>query len=420
MQTLQPIVQGPAAVAAYRMQYTIPLDGYRLSPEALAAHTHPTYLRKRSWDHANIEFIDWVDGGLELLLTRRPFIYRCWLSVQPGQLQVRCSCQPEEDGVLCLHAYKALQGFIVHRGDDCFERYRPGGPVAIAFTHRACYNIQWNHYQLYVRPKSALGEVYIPGTSQPRWAVRRAAPAPPQNAAAPPAKTACYFIIQSARRELLPVLVPCMGTPGKGGSFIKWFDPFFSGTKKEYDQLLTPEQKALNLLCYHLWQAAEALPGTAPDDGGPEMQEQMDRLFHLWQQAYCALPAQPHVYVYNLWRRRELKGKPERKKTRKIQPCPGQPGLQFRLAQQEDLYQLTASAHTAAGRPLADWDASLPFFIMENDKLYLLASLKQALIANWVYQTGNRVTIFKELYPAFEKEVLQELGTACRIEQLPE
>ncbi|HEV7330110.1 MAG TPA: hypothetical protein VGN63_03645 [Flavisolibacter sp.] len=400
--------QNPEGIEKGSILHSLPLTDYLLTAETLAAHTHASHLRKRTWDRPDISFIDWQDGALKLQLTWRSLSHRLTINVQAGQLLVGCNCQSEE-GAICLHAYKALQSFLHYRGEDCFKKYRPGGEVAVAFQHRSYFDIAWRFYQLSVTAKKNLGTVYVPGKCRPGWLTTLFPSTPSCLQQGPHTKTACYFIVASDRKEMLPVLIPCMGTLSKDGRFIKSFEPFFSGTKKEYDHLLTTAQKALNLLCYRLWQAAESLPGTLLETGGPKDMEKGETVFYLWKQVFRFLFSQAHVFVYTVWRRRELKAKPEKKSVKKVQPCPGHPFIAFVLRKQDGFYQLTQTAKTCQGRPIPHFDAGLPFFLFEKDSIYLLSSLKDAVIANRMHRSGNKMTIFMEQYPAFREEVLQEL-----------
>ena len=396
---------------------SLPLAGYRLTLETLAAHTHPSHLRKRTWDRPDVQFDNWQEGTMEFRLTWRSQSQRFLLRVLPGQLLVGCSCQSREPE-LCLHAGKALQSFIWYSGEDCFENCRPGGEVAIAFEHRKYFTITWSFYRFYVSPKKDLGRVYIPGTCRQGW-LTKSLPTPSTiSAEGSHTKTASYIIVAFHRKEMLPVLIPCMGTLSKDGRFIKSFEPFFSATKKEYDHLLTEDQKALNQLCYQMWQAAETLPGTVLEEGRTENRAKEEILFNLWKRAFSGLLSQSHVYSYRAYRKRELKAKPEKKKIQKIHPCMGQPSLGFTLRQREDFYLLTGTARTSGGRLIPHFDAGLPFFLCERDNIYFLSSLNDAIVANRIRKTDHKMTVFKEHFPVFEKEVLQELERVYPVKRL--
>jgi len=55
---------------------------------------------------------------------------------------------------------------------------------------------------------------------------------------------------------------------------------------------------------------------------------------------------------------------------------------------------------------LEGYDAEVPFFILYGRTLYLLESFRDAVIAEWMYRSGGRITIFKEHFGEFEKDWL--------------
>lgn len=392
-----------------RERVVLPLENEALTPAVLFQYTPPVYHRKRAWDRPAIGFLSYLSGQLALQVTWRSFAYRLTIAVTTDHLMVGCSCGKEEQG-LCLHAFKALQSMVLCRGEKVFERYVPGREVDIACRHPELFRTHWSFYCLKVMPKRDLGTVYLPDENRP--APRTGARCYPDTA---PAVTLsrqviCYFIIESKRKERLPVLIPCTGQLTKNGDSIKRLDPFFSGTKKENDALLTEDQRVLNLLCFQIWQAAEELPGDIPDQETMLMSAKLCSFFGLWKQAFSFLHCQKWVCRYPVWRQRELRGQPEKKRMKPVRPCTGYPAPAFHLRKGKYFYQLTGTARHPQGRLLHPFDSSLPFFLLQKEKLYFLENLQDAAVVHWMHRQKNKLTVFPEQYPAFEKAVLKWLG----------
>lgn len=157
-------------------------------------------------------------------------------------------------------------------------------------------------------------------------------------------------------------------------SNVKFFDHFISGTQKKYDEYLTEEQRALNLLCYEMWQLAENLPVSFIKEPIAE-QEKIAALFDLWRKAFSLLQNQQYVFQYGLYWKREMKGKPSKQRVDKIEVRTETPRLQFHLSDRGDIYQLQLKA-SIKGRLHDNFFTDYLFFIRDEDTVYLLQSLK--------------------------------------------
>lgn len=396
---------------------TISMDEeYELCVGQLNAHV-PYRLKTKKWRWPKMDFLRYNNNELSLKISSESESFFLTLNFYKQHMGVSCSCQTAEDGRLCLHAYKLLQRLVLHR--YCFfSKFRPGGEVDFALAHKRYFSVRWEYDDLRIRKKNFTGKLYVPckepSLSQFEQAVQRAGSK--KEIGRQSDLVVCYFLLESRRKIILPFIVPCLGTLNKAGTAIKGFHQFLSGTQREYDHLLTEDQRVLNLLCLQLYKAAEALPGTLLDNEKPIEEEKFQQWIKLWKQGISFLQNQPFVFHCPLWWQRELKGKPVKSHVRKIKCCSDEPTIGFTLIQKEEIALLQLTAREPQGRPFKKFDTDLPFFIQADDTFYFLSSLKDAAIAEWMEEEGPVITVFKEHYRQFEKEILQPLKQYYKID----
>jgi hypothetical protein len=189
-------------------------------------------------------------------------------------------------------------------------------------------------------------------------------------------KVLAYILVENSRNDLLPFLLPCMGTTTKWGKSIKSFEHFLSGAQKEYDALLTDDQKTLNRICFEMFQLAEELPGLLKQEGD---NKELVALFGLWQKALPLLKRQGFVYHYMYYWKTELRGRPEKEKLYRISMPDERPQIYFELVEHKAFYRL--HIRMAIGRkPVKEFNARTPFFILSDARVYLLNGLQDAAV----------------------------------------
>ncbi len=387
-------------------------DPYVLTEEALKEQVDPLIQRRRNWHYPKLEFTGVQDARLTLMNTSRNVSHELNIGIAPDKLHVSCDCGlPAE--TLCVHAYNALLQIIWFGGTHYFKQYRPKGRAEMAAAHGKYFEKKTGDAGIKIIPKKNLGSVYyltgklegaalteilkLPGTS----------PAPQR----PASETALTYMLVNAswREKCLPFLLPCLGKLNTAATGIRGFHHFISGTEKEYDPYLTEEQRTLNGICCEMAKQAEKLPGTIgecmaiPAASGP-----LSLLFGLWQKAIPLLQQQEYLYNFYLNRKRELRGKPIKRHLREIEIHDDTPGLRFRLTDKGPFYLLEIEVWLK-GRKLDGDEFTTAFFIEKFQELYLLSSLRDVALAEWMGKHGGRITIFKEHFSAFEQDFLQPL-----------
>ncbi|WPV65963.1 hypothetical protein [Chitinophaga sp. LS1] len=381
-------------------------EPYILSEDAFKKQVDAKLARKRDWFYPKLKFITIEDGTLKLLNTHKEIHYEMTVRIEPDKLHVSCSCGAQVE-TLCLHTYKALERLIWYRNTDYFAEYQPNGIIEIGTAHKKYFDKKVTDTRIKITPKANLGSVYrladkLEGLNFEDVLNLPQTTAPERNKARETALT--YIVMDSFHNKYLPFLLPCLGVLNKAGTEVKGFHHFISGTQKEYDAYLTDEQRALNIICYEMWQQAETRSGSLIE-GEPELPA--TGIFSLWERAMLLLHHQEFIYRYGFYGKRELKGKPQRARIQRISLIKDTPRLYFQLIDKGAFYQLQMKV-SIKDRNI-NYDVETPFFIWEDKRLYLLGSLRDAGIAQWMQQSGGYITFFKEHFPAFEQEYLNPL-----------
>lgn len=384
-------------------------EPYLLSREMLQRDTDKSIQRKRDWYYPKLDFISLNDGTLKLNNTCNDRSYEMTVFIQPTELHISCNCGTKVE-TICLHSYKALERLTWIDSTLFFKEYQPGGLVEISTQHGRYFNIKSTEMGLEIKPKSELGMVYYLSGKLDLPAFNHVCHLPGliQKPAAAMKNTALIYILADNYKDRQPpFLLPCIGYLNKVGTDIKWFDDFISGTQKKYDEYLTQQQRTLNLLCYEMWQLAEELPGSLISIPNTQSEE-MNRLFHLWQQVFPLLQNQQFVFRYGLFWKKELKRNPSKQRLDRIEIRTETPALRFILSNRGDIYQLQLQ-FLIKGTPMQRLFMEHLFFVRYAETMYMLSSLRDAGIVEWMDKNNNCITIFKEHFGQFEQEMLKPL-----------
>lgn len=393
---------------------------YQLTVEQLRKQIGNKIVIVNNWHSATLKFISFKDGRLELLNSCNKLSFKLILQIQKGRLLATCSCG-NTPPVFCDHVFGALRTILWDLGEHYFEKLQPNGAIPLAFAHKNYFDKKECKAGLDVSVRPELESVfklhqrvttaYLPAMlSLPISAPVPCIPLAPKADKNTRDEAVGYLLIIPTRNRFLPFVVPCAGKLIKNKTGIKTFYDFLSGAKKQYNHLLTGEQKELNTACFQLWKLAEKLPGHIIEDR--EVKKVTDSrllVFEAWRKMITLLQQQSFVYSYFLYRTEELKkGRPAKKRTLHIQISSETPDIRFLLADHGSFYQLEMQV-LVKGEPLAEYEADTTFFISQGQIIYLLPSLRDAAIAQWMDRSGGMITVFKEHFPQFEQDILNPI-----------
>jgi hypothetical protein len=137
---------------------------------------------------------------------------------------------------------------------------------------------------------------------------------------------------------------------------------------------------------------------------------QIEKAFNIWQTLLPILQRQPFVYIYDFFGPGELRirHRPEKKRVRLVSINCDIPFVSFILKDKGMYWQLTMQL-TIKNHLLQEYNIDTSFFIRHNHDLYMFASLRDAVIAEWIFRSGGMLTVFKEHFANFEKEILDQI-----------
>lgn len=392
-------------------------DQYQLTMDELREQTgHKTGL-PLTWCPASLQFVSYKDGQLRLRNTCKQESYLLTLAMRPEGLLATCDCSDNSKSH-CDHIYGALRTLIGTYGESYFKKLLPEGAMELAFKHQFCFDKKESSAGLDVSVRVELQTVFwldnrivvtdlptllnLPSnSSNPRTSAKA------QEDNKPGENAICYLLIVPYYNRFQPFVIPCSGKLNKVQTEIKQIYGFLSALQQPYDGLLTETQRALNKTCFTHWQIAEPLPGKLIDEGLLQCQTHTwIEVLNLWRDLVNQLSRQAFVYAYFMGRLEQLKkNKPSKHSATRIAVSTYVPVVTFNLTDMGVYYQFRAEIWI--NRELVqEYEADTSFFVSHKNTLYLLGSLRDAAILQWMDQLEGVITIFKEHFTAFEQTIL--------------
>jgi len=326
-------------------------------------------------------------------------------NVSPDKLQVSCNCKSPE-GSLCAHGYHALHD-LCWKSKHFFTIFEPGNQVSIALENKNIFHINYTRPDEFIVPDKSLGHLYDFEKIETGGLV--------QLSALPSVRVPVreidlvWLLVYSPYpwQRYLPVPVPVKGTFDKAGNNIKTFGKGFANISIE-SLLNTPDRHQLYNLSEAMYSPFKERYKFEPEDllsGEIQIAEN----FHQWEQALPMLCEQPFVYKYDLAHPRYfMKRAPGRKYLERITISTERPQLQFILKDKGSYYQLSLQ-YLVRGTPIKNPMEDALFFVCNVTEYFLLASLRDAAMVQWMRDFDNRISVLKPGFPAFEKEILKRI-----------
>ncbi|MDB5232043.1 MAG: hypothetical protein JWN76_2848 [Chitinophagaceae bacterium] len=399
--------------------FTIPLEDEtcKLSIEQLSKYKGPTS-KRHEWPCPSLQFISFKNGELHLLNSSEGKSFNLILSVCKQHLNIMCSCG-NTSAHLCEHAYSAVWEILWHNRENYFRKLLPEGSLALAFQYPRYFDKKESKTGIDTAPRAELGPVYqlTEGFQNMDLHDSLALPGEEKCSSHAPGEGLGYMILLPYRRKMFPAIVPCSGKLNLQGTEIKSWDSFETALKKSQKAPSTESQKKLNLAAHDLWKLVEKIPGwmlIQEEDTDPK--PPLKKIFDLWEQALPLLKKQQLVYAYYFYGPKELKLRPKKERTQKIFISGERPRIHFELSDKGVFYQLRLII-TVNDKPIDDYDAGYTFLIIHYESIYLLESVRDAALVEWMDENGRWITVFKEHYADFEKKVLEPLGKYYVIER---
>jgi hypothetical protein len=397
-------------------------DG-RLSSESIKKQTGG-YRYKGEWQDQCLKFISFENGILTLRNTSNDESYTLQLQLKQNELLIACNCG-HHNKTICKHAYWALNEIHWKFGERYFTKFVPGGMLELAFKYPMHFDKRESNTGLDVFPREELKSIYqlAPSIAMPDINAILKLPESKFNIdnkqlslLQSPAghiseeKVIAYLIIISYRYEHFPSVIPIVGQLTAKKNAVKAFDNFTSGLQKLNTTSLSDDQKILHKKCLTLFKLTEKIPGELlADNLYSKRLDTLTAIFDQWAEVFSMLQAQPYVFTYILLGKRELRNKPRREYWLKSTLSASFPVLSFVLSDKGDHYRFSLQLQID-GMLLENLKTNMPLFITQDrETIFRLGSLRDACLVEWFNRSGGWITVFKEHFEAFQKEVLVPL-----------
>ena len=327
-------------------------------------------------------------------------------NVSPDILEVGCNCKSAE-GTICAHGYHALHE-LCWKSKQFFTIFEPGKLVSIALENKNVFHINYSNPDEFIVPDKSLGHLYDFKKIE-TIGLEQLSALP--TVAAPVRGTELVWLMVYAKfrwQNYLPALVPVIGTLDKAGENIKSFGKGFANINENL--LNTPGRQQLHDLSKSMYAAIPDKYTFEPEDlltGKPHIADN----FNQWEQELPMLAEQQFVYKYKLAHPKYfIKSAPGRKYLQQITISTERPQLQFVLKDKGNYFQLSLQ-YLVRDVPIKSPLEDALFFVCTATQYHLLASLRDAAMAQWMSSFNNLISVLKPGFPAFEKEVLQRIET---------
>ncbi|MDH7463530.1 hypothetical protein QEG73_19675 [Chitinophagaceae bacterium 26-R-25] len=398
------------------------LPGGRLTSESLKKQTGG-YRYRGEWPDPCLKFMSFEEGVLTLRNTSNEESHLLRLQVKQNKLLVSCNCG-HGNKTICKHAYWTLGDIHWKFGEYYFTKLMSHGMMEMAFKYPVLFDKQESNCGLNVFPRTELKSVYhlAPAVPMPDIKAILNLPDPALTSFDPRTsgssstaqisgeKVMAYLIVISVRYEHLPSVIPVIGLLTVKGNAIKSFDSFLDGLQKTNAIALSEGQKELHEKCLGLYKLTEKLPGELlAGNLYSKRPDILTKIFSNWTDIYSMLLSQLFVFKYVLFGKRELRGKPKRDRWLQVTLSESIPVLSFVVTDKDDHYRFSLRVHVD-GVLLDNVKTGMPLFIIQNgETIFRLGSLRDACLVEWLDRSGGWITVFKEYFDAFQKEVLVSL-----------
>lgn len=379
---------------------------YTIEVGELTSQLDDALLRTPGWASPHLQFKSFKGNTLTLINSFQEEQYLLRIVIQPTSLTVSCSCnQPVQ--TLCVHSYKALREIAFYKGRSYFKCFQPGGLAVTALANKHAF--AFNHEQLgpAIVPVAPHQKLYGLGHT---LSVTGSLLQQPNLEHSKNGLQVTYVILSFSKKIVPPILMPCLAKTAKAGNPILSFRSFPETIAPAAAHHFNETQLLLNKICLAMLKEAERL--TAIDDWhGPSGKwPHYQTMFQLWQQCWPLLCTQLHVCYTHIYWLKFIKKKPRLHDTISITVSPEKIQPMFTLRKFPDHHRLSMSI-TQPNKKLQSNTDVIPFFAVcwHSHSFYLLPTLAMARLVSEMNNDAPFLSIFKQQYKAFQKNVIAPL-----------
>lgn len=401
---------------------------YELTEAQLLEQADGNISGQQHWHYLEVDIVSFEGGVLQCRAHQhRLGEFQVAITVEEEKIEVSCNCNDNVER-LCAHALKLLQKLSRFNTDFYFETYRPGGLVSTAVKYPELFEVVIQVNGCDVKPKGELGIIYhLSDKIRPRsfaeiFSLSNTSTASDtplnETPVGHPTIPMAYMVLSPMSRSMNipPILLSCVGVENKARTALKGFGRFIL---EEVDfPALTEMDKSLIGLTHRFWSIFNETKGNLYNGWVNVSYDwaKATELFELWKTAVPYL-TQQHVYRHPLYRIRYQNKKPSIRSMQAIRIKTERPVLSFRLCSHATYHQLELVA-SIKDKILPIDAKGVGLFVNDGEEYYLVSSMRDAAILDWMRRMDNRITILREHFEEFDAVYLSLLREYYPVEDV--
>lgn len=407
--------------------YKMPVTGenLRFNSSVLEEHYSLTTKKRDSTKGRFARFVSFKNDITEVVLINRKTqeVVYFYFRVSPEAVEVYCECGMP-GGLLCKHLYQGFSHILIGtKGVELKKYYWPGysstdkgGIFYLDITPEPFF------YSLKIRAKAEFGNLYLPNLGFKDLDSTILTPVESVKVRIPTASQfnpaiVGYCLAHNSRRRSWShpsFLLPYFGIMDVKGIEIKKFNPILPDTDIN-DINFTENQQRLNAISSCMFDIVSFDYWSIKSSEGRELRMAKDdeTVFEFWSEAISLLSTERFthkLYSGNMnvfFSKNWLPSADYYPEIRFDSNCPV---LSFLLSDMGPHYslELIIKVHQ---KKIDFIQTKIPYFVTDFDErvYYLLSSMQDERLVNWICDNGNRLTILKPYFHDFYERFLKVL-----------
>lgn len=390
-------------------EYTVAFENgsFLLSYNDVKDHVDKADIRRKKFNWPKIKIVLLKDGLLKLHSSFGEKSSIISIQVEKDKLQIACDCGMQVYK-LCCHAYYTIYKLALCKNVDYFQQFVSGGLAEIAFANKEYFIIKDSDEGLTIKSKPSVGKIFVPSESSSAALsnlLKLNLPAATiYNLEVPEEIITGYAIVCSRLQYHPPLLLPFYGKLNNARNDVKTFIDFIRYGKEIPALNFSDDQRVINAVCVEMKKLAEELPAKLLRES--KYLPGFFSLFYLWEKVLPLIAKQNFVYEYNV----HINHLKQRPRKQYMDPCiifKERPQLKLQLTIEKERYKLKIIV-CVHGKPVTYKDEE-SFLLRVRQDIYLLSSLKDAMLLEWIHDCGNSITVFNPHHSIFINNFLKQL-----------
>jgi hypothetical protein len=398
--------------------FTFPLNQNMIfTKEILKKYYEPLPRSTKGYYGRYAEYLDFQYGMVKIAVTMPgEKISNLYIHVNLEEMHVACDCKMP-GGKLCRHGYFGLNS-IMWQSDsiDLKEFYWPHINVTNIKKNKYL-NIKLSQHNLSINPNQEFGDIYKGGIGfKNNSSLKFTEPLSVLINHSNPEEVIGYAVMYSGRGNLnshLPYFMPFTGVTNKGNKEIGVYKQFIKKQTK-IDYPFTDEQLSLNDISFEMFSLVRGVSKLRGNERELEQKRITPIIINLWKQAIEKLKKQQNlkaIFSYGFVDR-------DRPRKSDVINCKliNQVYIDFILKDKGEYFSLEPKLIAENN------DIKLPIYKsvfalhdFKSDDLYLLSSVQDEKILNWLSGVDYKLTIFKQDFQDFHERFLSNLTKSYRL-----